>query len=445
MGDVPGGRSFQCSDEQRLIIAAPASARILVEAGPGTGKTAVACARVAHLVDYGAVLGHEILVISFTRTAIAELRDRIEAMSGSRDQALAVRLSTIDSHAWSLRQGFETAEAKLLDDAVTFDANVERAQALLRDRDPDLLEFLARFRHVLVDEAQDVVGDRADFIVELLEALEPQCGVTVFADPAQAIYGWSTEDDEGATTRVRPAQLLELLKNGRGADLKPMGLMRLRKSVLKFGPLPRERYDLVREQIAKSGQADPPYASDIVKTAPNSLVLSRRRVEVLQSAARISGPYRLRMSRLADALSYAHSANFVHRDLKPENILLDHAGEPKIADWGLGQFVHLHSKVLDLTRGGPMGTGYYCSMEQWATGRCQVTGDVYSLGVVLAELVTGTPVPISPIGSGIRQNVMIEVDTATRSLNGIVRKMTALAESARFQSMDEVALALRLM
>jgi hypothetical protein len=313
MMGASAGLGFQWSDEQRSIVAAPVGARFLVEAGPGTGKTAVACGRIAWLIDSGGVLGHEVLMISFTRTAIAELRDRIEAMSQTHAEVLAVRLSTIDSHAWSLRHGFESEEAKLLGGAVTFDANIERALGLLRARDPQLIEFLAGLRHVLIDEAQDVIGDRADFIIALLEALDPAAGITIFADPAQAIYGWSAEDDDAPATARRPSELVEVLKNGRGAELKPralgrvfrtedkglLGLLdRVRKTVLKFGPLPRERFDQTREQVAEFGTDDPPYASDLLREAPNSLVLYRRRVEVLQQAGFLTGPFRLRMSRL---------------------------------------------------------------------------------------------------------------------------------------------------
>lgn len=150
------------------------------------------------------------------------------------------------------------------------------------------------------------------------------------------------------------------------------------------------------------------------------------------------------VAAVANALSYAHSMNFIHRDLKPENILLSDDGYPIIADWGLGQFVHLHSEVLDLTRGGPMGTHYYCSLEQWSSGRCDQTGDVYSLGVVLAELAAGRALPIAPIGSGIRHDVVNGVGAAVQRFNATIRRMTALVPSARFQSVAEVCSVLRL-
>lgn len=150
------------------------------------------------------------------------------------------------------------------------------------------------------------------------------------------------------------------------------------------------------------------------------------------------------VASIASALSYAHSMNFIHRDLKPENVLLSDDGSPIIADWGLGQFVHLHSKVLDLTRGGPMGTHYYCSLEQWSSGRCDQTGDVYSLGVLLAELAAGQALPITPVGSGIRQDVISGFSAVVQRFNATIRKMTALVPGARFQSMSEVFAELQL-
>jgi serine/threonine protein kinase len=149
------------------------------------------------------------------------------------------------------------------------------------------------------------------------------------------------------------------------------------------------------------------------------------------------------VASIAEALSYAHSMNFIHRDLKPENILLSDDGKAIIADWGLGQFVHLHSKVLDFTRGGPMGTHYYCSLEQWASGRCDAAGDVYSLGVMLAELAVGFALPIEPIGSGILVDVVGGAGVGVQSFNATIKKMTALVAGARFQSMAEVSQVLR--
>lgn len=148
--------------------------------------------------------------------------------------------------------------------------------------------------------------------------------------------------------------------------------------------------------------------------------------------------------RIADALSYAHSKNFSHRDLKPENILLNEHSEPVLADWGLGQFVHQHSLVLDMTRGGPMGTHYYCSFEQWTTGRSGVPGDVYSLGVTLAEFAAKRAIPINPPGAGHTVDVVPPLDQGSVRFNALIKRMTSFHPYNRHQSMAEVIHELRL-
>lgn len=90
---------------------------------------------------------------------------------------------------------------------------------------------------------------------------------------------------------------------------------------------------------------------------------------------------------VADALSYAHSANVVHRDIKPANILLD-AGHAVVADFGIARAVG----VGDSTTGHIVGTPAYMSPEQ-VDGSQYLDGrtDIYSLGCVLFEMLVGEP------------------------------------------------------
>lgn len=132
---------------------------------------------------------------------------------------------------------------------------------------------------------------------------------------------------------------------------------------------------------------------------------------------------------LCEALGHAHAQGVVHRDLKPENILIDGQGEPKIADFGLAKLCSANS---DLTQtGDSLGTLHYMSPEQISgSGVIDHRADVYALGVILYELLTGNLplgrcVPPSHSGSDPR-------------LDEVVLRSLEREPSRRWQTVEEL-------
>ena len=97
------------------------------------------------------------------------------------------------------------------------------------------------------------------------------------------------------------------------------------------------------------------------------------------------------VSQICDGLQYAHEAGVIHRDIKPENLLVDRNGRVKITDFGLAKILGQAGPSVTLTGTGQvMGTPQYMAPEQLASSReVDHRADIYSLGVVFYELLTG--------------------------------------------------------
>jgi eukaryotic-like serine/threonine-protein kinase len=102
--------------------------------------------------------------------------------------------------------------------------------------------------------------------------------------------------------------------------------------------------------------------------------------------------------KVCDAVQYLHSHLIIHRDLKPANILVDAEGNPRVLDFGIAKLLRpelLDGELITVIHHHPL-TAQYASPEQWEGGLITSASDVYSLGVILFELLTGVlPVPLN--------------------------------------------------
>jgi predicted Ser/Thr protein kinase len=137
--------------------------------------------------------------------------------------------------------------------------------------------------------------------------------------------------------------------------------------------------------------------------------------------------------QICDALQYAHDQGIVHRDIKPENVLLDRTGRVKIADFGLAKLLGTNPADFTLTHTQQvMGTPRYMAPEQIEHPlEVDHRADIYSLGVVLYEMLTGE----LPIGRFAPPSQKVEIDVR---LDEIVLRTLEKEPQRRYQQVSQV-------
>lgn len=300
--DAPGepGCTEEWDDDQLVVIQAEPDDRLLVDAGPGTGKTAVACARLAYLINEEDVEAGKTWMISFTRAAVAEIRSRLHAHVG--DASYAIHVATIDSHAWSIHSG-HVPNASL---AGSYEKNIERVIELVRT-DEGVTDELDEIEHVVIDEAQDIVGVRAELIQAMIERLPDDCGVTLFADEAQAIYGFADDiaGTGGEESAEQSVSLLERMQDGNMPGFETLALKEVHRT---SSPGLRQIFSEVRSKILEEQSMHAGLHGEIAGAIRELADEGGVRLEQMDTANADIGTLIL-CRRRAEALSVAHACD----------------------------------------------------------------------------------------------------------------------------------------
>jgi len=153
-------------------------------------------------------------------------------------------------------------------------------------------------------------------------------------------------------------------------------------------------------------------------------------------------------AQVAEGLAYAHERGVVHRDIKPANIMVPDSGAVKITDFGIAR---MRSSNVQTQTGMMMGSPKYMSPEQVIGKRADHRSDIFSLGVILYEMLTGAAPFTGESVNAVMYQIVNFVPPAPSAINpaapgaldGIVARMLAKSLDERYQSAAEIARALR--
>ncbi len=265
--------------------------------------------------------------------------------------------------------------------------------------------------------------------------------------PSSASTGFVPPTVEEVATKFPQLEVLELLgRGGMGAvykarqrELDRLVAVKILPPEVSRDPAFAERFNREARAMARLSHPNIVALLEISRTADGLIYFIMEYVDGVNLRQTIQAGHMEPAQALAivpqicEALQFAHDEGVVHRDIKPENILIDKRGRVKIADFGLAKLLGQESVDHGLTATQQvMGTPRYMAPEQMeGTKSVDHRADIYSLGVVFYELLTGE----LPVGRFAPPSKKVEIDVR---LDEVVLRALEKEPEKRYQHASDV-------
>lgn len=216
---------------------------LIVQAPPGCGKTHSITLQIESLISQFENIydARKILVLSFTRNAVQELKNRLQKLADISNSANLdlVRVMTFDSLAYQV-----LLESSDFLPSTDFDSNITKLKAMLISGSVHDNEILNSIRWVFIDEYQDLVGCRADLVIEFVKLVKGRSGaVNLLGDPCQSIMNFQLHQSSSKTSNE------DFVKNFKELAGNNLELKKLTKSY-RFKTMElKDRVELLRQKI----------------------------------------------------------------------------------------------------------------------------------------------------------------------------------------------------
>jgi type IV pilus assembly protein PilB len=218
-----------------------------------------------------------------------------------------------------------------------------------------------------------------------------------------------------------------------------------RKTVARFHREGKAQADLNHDNIVKVYDVG---TADNTHYIALELISGKTVRNIIRKSGHLGPDKTLRIARqVCDALAFAHSQLYIHRDIKSGNIMIDETGNAKVLDFGL---VQITGMTIMTQTGNVVGTPEYMSPEQIAGQDVDARTDLYSLGVTMYEMLTGSLPFTGDSPQKIASQVRFEeaapvtdiVPTVPKPVETVVARALAKSPEERFQSAEEMAAAI---